>query len=71
MHPRFEAWNKEELEKPSGARRDMAFWILTESGLACELSEEFPNGNAILREDYQRSFKAKTRWQDTKSFLKE
>ena len=58
------------MEKPSSQRRDMAFWILTEYGIADELKREFPNGNAIIREDYQRSFKAATRFGDTKAFLK-
>ena len=34
------------------------------------MKEDYPNGNLIYREDYQRSFKAKTRFQDTKDFLK-
>ena len=55
----------------SSNRRDAAFFILTETDLADELSEHFPHGNLILREDYQRSFKAKTRFRDTKKFLKE
>lgn len=66
----FEAWNELEQEKPSSQKRDMAYWILTESGLADEFAREFPNGNLILREDYQRSFKAVTRYRDTQLFLK-
>ena len=42
----------------------------SETGVADELKDHFPDGNAILREDYQRSFKARTRFQDTKDFLK-
>ena len=56
--------------KPSGERRDMAYFILTETDLLHQLKDDFPNGNLILREDYQRSFKKKVRWNDTKSFLK-
>ena len=55
----------------SSQRKDVAFFILTESGLADELAEHFPHGNLIFREDDQRSFKAKTRFEDTKIFLKE
>ena len=66
-----EVWQEQEMQKPSRYRRDMAFWILTESGLNEEFAKEFPNGNLILREDYQRSFKAEIRFRDTKNFLKE
>ena len=34
------------------------------------LKEDFPNGNLILREDYQKSFKKFVRWNDNKSFLR-
>ena len=33
------------------------------------LKEDFPNGNLILREDYQKSFKKRVRWNDTKSLM--
>ena len=48
----------------------MAFYILTETCLAEELKEDYPNGNIIYREDYQRSFKKGVRWADTKAFLR-
>ena len=35
-----------------------------------QLKEDFPNGNLILREDYQKSFKKFVRWNDNKSFLR-
>ena len=35
-----------------------------------DLKEDYPNGNLILREDYQKSFKKEVRWRDIKSFLK-
>ena len=49
----------------------MAYFLLTETGLADDLHEDFPNGNIIYREDYQKSFKKESRWRDTKEFLKE
>ena len=58
-------------EKASPQRRDMAFYLLTETNLVDELKEAFPNGNMILREDYQKSFKKRVRFQDLKTFLKE
>ena len=57
--------------EPKSQRRDMAFFFLTETGLADELRDDYPNGNIIYREDYQRSFKKEVRWQDTKKFLRE
>ena len=36
----FEAWNELEQEKPSSQKRDMAYWILTESGLEDEFARE-------------------------------
>ena len=33
---------------------DMAFFLLTETDLGFQLKEDFPNGNFILREDYQK-----------------
>ena len=48
----------------------MAFFLLTETDLGFQLKEDFPNGNLILREDYQKSFKKLVRWNDTKSFLR-
>ena len=50
-------------------QRDVAFYILTETSLADELKADYPNGNLIYREDYQKSFKKGVRWADTKSFL--
>ena len=47
----FKKWQRKENKKPSSQRRDAAFFILTETGLADELSEDFPHGNLILRED--------------------
>ena len=35
-----------------------------------ELKEDCPDVNAIIREDYQRSFKKKARWEATKQFVK-
>ena len=48
----------------------MVFFLLTETDLPYQLKEDYPNGNIILREDYQKSFKAETRWRDTKKFLR-
>ena len=42
----------------------------TETNLLHELEEDYPNGNMIFREDYQKSFKKEVRWKDIKSFLK-
>ena len=42
----------------------------TETNLLHELKEDYPNGNMIFREDYQKSFKKEVRWTDIKSFLK-
>ena len=49
----------------------MAFYLLTETSLADELKQDYPNGNIIYREDYQKSFKKQVRWEDTKRFLRE
>ena len=49
----------------------MAFFLLTETDLAEQIRHDYPNGNVILREDYQKSFKKKVRWEDTKKFLRE
>ena len=35
-----------------------------------ELKEDYPNGNMILREDYQKAFKKEVRWMNIKSFLR-
>ena len=59
-----------EEAKHSSQQRDMAFYILTETSLADELRADYPNGNIIYREDYQKSFKKEVRWADTKVFLK-
>ena len=48
----------------------MAFFLHKETDLSFQLKEDFPNGNLILREDYQKSFKKIVRWNDTKSFLR-
>ena len=61
---------KAELKKTNSARRDHAFWIITESGVADEWDEDFPNGNLIFREDYQKSFKKQSRYRDLQDFLK-
>ena len=45
-------------------------FLLTETDLSFQLKEDFPNGNLILRDDYQKSFKKLVRWNDTKSFLR-
>ena len=42
----------------------------TEVNLPHELKEDYPNGNMILREDYQKAFKKEVRWTDIKSFLR-
>ena len=42
---------------------------MTETDLKHPLKEDFPNGNLILREDYQKSFKKRVRWNDTKSLM--
>ena len=44
--------------------------VIAVVNLADAFSEHFPHGNLILREDYQRSFKAKTRFQDTRTLFK-
>ena len=44
--------------------------IPTETNWPHELKEDYPTGNLILREDFQKSFKKEVRWRDTKSFLK-
>ena len=49
----------------------MAYFLLTETGLGEQFKVDFPNGNLIFREDYQKSFKKQVRWADTKSFLRE
>ena len=49
----------------------MAYYLLTETSLKDELKGAFPNGNIILREDYQKSFKKKVRFRDIQIFLKE
>ena len=64
-----ETWNENELEKPSSQRRDMAFYLLTETSMKDDLIVDFPNGNLILREDYQKSFKKEVRVKDMKKFL--
>ena len=38
--------------------------------LPYQLKEDYPNGDIILMEDYQKNFKAETRWRDTKKFLR-
>ena len=48
----------------------MAFYLLTETGLKDELKRDYPGSNVIYREDYQRSFKKRSRWEDTKKFLR-
>ena len=48
----------------------MAFFLLTETDLAEQIRHDYPNGNVILREDYQKSFKKKVRWEHTKKFLR-
>ena len=57
--------------KPKKDQRDMAFFLLTETDLPSQLKEDYPNGNIIYREDYQKSFKKETRWKDTQKFLRE
>ena len=61
---------KQSITQHSSQQRDMAFYILTETNLADELRADYPNGNIIYREDYQKSFKKEVRWADTKVFLK-
>ena len=61
-----ETWNESELEKPSSQRRDMAFYLLTETSMKDDLIVDFPNGNLILREDYKKSFKKEVRVKDLK-----
>ena len=63
-------WQEQEQQKPKKDQRDMAFFLLTETNLPHDLKEDYPNGNLILREDYQKSFKKEGRWRDIKSFLK-
>ena len=50
----------------------MAFYLLTETNLPYERKDDFPDGNLILREDYQKSFKKEVRFtgNDTITFLK-
>ena len=49
----------------------MAYFLLTETDLPSQLIADYPNGNIIYREDYQKSFKKEVRWQNTKQFLRE
>ena len=63
-------WQEQEQQKAKKDQRDMAFFLLTETSLPHELKEDYPHGNLILREDYQKSFKKAVRWRDTKAFLK-
>ena len=49
----------------------MAYFLITETDFADQLREDYPNGNVIFREDYQKSFKKKVRWEDTKTFFQE
>ena len=58
-------------EKQKSQQRDHAYWIVTESGVADEWLEDYPNGNVIFREDYQKSFKKKVRYKDIQDFMKE
>ena len=44
--------------------------IPTETNVPHELKEDYPNGNMILHEDYQKSSKKEVRWKDIKSFLR-
>ena len=44
--------------------------IPTETSLPHDLKEDYPNGNMVFREDYQKSFKKEVRWKDIKSFLR-
>ena len=66
----FQEWQAAEEEKPKSQQRDMAFYLLSESELPEQLKEDYPNGNIIYREDYQKSFKKRIRWEDTKKFLR-
>ena len=60
----------QNLTLPHDLKEDMAFFLLTETNLPHDFKEDYPNGNLILREDYQKSFKKEVRWNDIKSFLK-
>ena len=42
----------------------------TETNLLHELKKDYPNGNMIFREDYQKSFQKEVWWRDKKSFFK-
>ena len=66
----FKFWKEQELLKPKKDKRDMTFFLPTVTDLPHQLKEDYPNGNLILREDYQKSLKKEVRWNDTKSFLK-
>ena len=48
----------------------MAFFLLIEKSLPHELKEDYPHGNLILLEEYQKAFKKEVRWKDIKAFLK-
>jgi len=69
--PAYRRWKKNEAKKPKGKGRDAAFYILTETDIKDKMKTQYPNGNMILREDYQKSFKAETRFADTKTFLRQ
>ena len=56
--------------KPKKDQRDMAFLLITETDLPSQWNNDYPNGNAIVREEYQKSFKKEVQWKNTKSFLK-
>ena len=61
---------EQEQQKAKKDQCDMAFFLLIETSLPHELKEDYPHGNLILREDYQKSFKVKVRWKDINAFLK-
>jgi hypothetical protein len=69
--PGYKKWSAAQLEKPSGKRLDMAYYLLTEEDLLEQVMDDHIHGNLIVREDYQRSFKAKTRFPQLKKYLKE
>ena len=60
----------QNLTLPHDLKEDMAFFLLTETNLPHDFKEDYPNGNLILREDYQNLFKKEVRWNDIKLYLK-
>ena len=66
-------WWKEENWKPQKDRRDHAYFIIAELGVAEEWKEDYSNGNVnvIFREDYQKIFKKEVWYKNLQELLEE